>query len=75
MKTYKEVEIRHPVVDEVTCDVCSNVIEGDSEEYVSVDFLAGFGNVFGDGNNIQCDVCMKCLLEKLGPYCRVSNID
>lgn len=65
------------------CDVCGKEylrgngveVKDDLEiqEFLRVDFVGGYGSVFGDGVHVQCDICQKCLMELLGHFCRLDG--
>jgi len=62
-------------VTELRCDRCSRAaLNGESEfdEFTSIDFTAGYGSVFGDGDTVAVDLCQHCLQETLGAWLRVS---
>lgn len=59
---------------QIRCDRCGRLADlGDFEfqEFASIDFTAGYGTIFGDGNDVQVDLCQHCLKETLGPWLRV----
>ena len=31
------------------------------QEFHHIDFVGGYGSVFGDGNRVRCDICQHCL--------------
>lgn len=54
-----------------TCGRCGRRAEvGDSEfqEFLSVDRVAGFGSVFGDGELIRLDLCQHCVKIVVGQW-------
>ena len=64
----------------VICDICKkeyslseergNVDILETQEFHYVRFTGGYGSVFGDCNEIECDICQHCLKELIGKYCR-----
>lgn len=71
----KDVRLE-PFTKQIRCDRCGHISElGDAEfgEMVCVDFRAGYGSIFGDGNDIQVDLCQHCLKVTLGHWLRVSE--
>lgn len=63
-------------VKQICCDHCGRQAElGDPEfhEFVSVDLKAGYASIFGDGNDVQIDLCQHCLKTLLGPWLRVND--
>ncbi len=62
-------------VKQIRCDRCerlSELGETEFEEFVSVDHKAGYASVFGDGNQVQIDLCQHCVKELLGQWLRVA---
>lgn len=73
MIEYKPVVTSKPAA--CLCDRCGRrTEEGDMDwpERLSIDFVAGYASVFGDGNRVQLDLCQHCLREVLGEWLRVS---
>jgi hypothetical protein len=73
MIEYKPVVVSKPAA--CICDRCGRRIEdGDSEwvERLSVDFVAGYDSVFGDGNRVQLGLCQQCVRDALGAWLHVS---
>ncbi len=57
------------------CDRCGREAEdGESEffEFTSIDYMAGYGSILGDQNQVEIDLCQHCLKETLGPWLRVT---
>lgn len=56
-------------VSEIICDRCGfsctpeNVVEW--QEFYPIRFTGGYGSVFGDGEEVNADLCQKCLYEIL----------
>lgn len=63
-------------IESVVCDVCgkSYQYEGgdymEAQEFTHIKFTGGFGSVFGDMSTFECDICQRCLKEKLGKWIR-----
>jgi len=52
-----------PFTKQLRCDRCGRLSElGEAEfhEFVSIDLKAGYGSIFGDGNDVQVDLCQHC---------------
>jgi len=67
-----------PFTKQIRCDRCGRLAElGEVEfhEAISIESKAGYGSIFGDGNDVQVDLCQHCLKTTLGPWLRVSNQD
>lgn len=63
-------------VKQIRCDRCGLLAElGEAEfqEFVSIELKAGYASIFGDGNDVQVDLCQQCLKASLGAWLRVSN--
>lgn len=63
------------VVHGFCCDRCGSEAgrqEAAFQEFASIDQVAGYGSVFGDGNRIQLELCPTCLKELVGAWIRVS---
>lgn len=78
MITYKEIATS--VADDIICDICGkkyNVLEDDFEaqEFHHINFIGGYDSVFGDGNQVTCDICQHCLKEILGKYLKTRERD
>ncbi|EJD6412119.1 hypothetical protein I5F07_19920 [Proteus vulgaris] len=61
-----------------SCDRCNCHAEKDDSEFnefLSIDRLAGFGSVFGDGNRLTLDLCQHCVKSLLNPWLSVSESD
>jgi hypothetical protein len=66
----------HPVLHELTCDRCGvRHAHPGSEffEFTSIAYRAGYGSIFGDGNQVEVDLCQSCLKDTLGPWLRVEE--
>ena len=68
MITYEHIEVFE--IRSVVCDICQKEFESDMElqEFHYIDFIGGYGSVFGDGSCIRCDICQYCLKELIGKY-------
>lgn len=63
-------------VKQIRCDSCARLSElGEAEfqEFVRIELKAGYASIFGDGNDVQIDLCQHCLKISLGPWLRVSD--
>ena len=65
-------------VKQVRCDRCDRLAEIDDtdcefHEFASIDYKAGYGSIFGDGNQVQIDLCQHCLKETLGAWLRIKD--
>lgn len=72
----KNIEFRKgeiPCLVSVTCDKCKKIYDDQLElqEFLCIDTIAGYGSVFGDGFDVELDLCQYCVKEILGPYLRI----
>lgn len=71
----------------VQCDKCKKeflIRDGNDEsveediyeiqEFHFIDFIGGYASVFGDGNNVKCDLCQKCLYKLISRYMRIERV-
>lgn len=64
------------VVHQLVCDRCGKEAarnESEFHEMTSIDFKAGYGSIFGDGNRVEIDLCQHCLRDTLGTWLRVKD--
>jgi hypothetical protein len=70
----KKTVRREKCVLSVTCDKCKKEISPDNvvemQEVFHIRFTGGYGSVFGDESQVECDLCQHCLKELIGPYYR-----
>ncbi len=59
------------------CDLCGKELSCDGnyeyQEALHIDFVGGYGSVFGDGTKVECDLCQNCLQDLIKDFCRVST--
>jgi hypothetical protein len=65
---------KYDVVEKI-CDKCGRKAHFNEDvfEYQEFQFYyisGGYGSVFGDPANLECDLCQHCVKELLGPYLR-----
>jgi len=77
MIKYKKVKKVLNVKKSIICDCCGHEYNNDDvleiQEFLTIDFVGGYGSVFGDMRHITCDLCQRCLFEIISPYMRVEN--
>lgn len=64
------------VVHSLCCDRCGSEArrdEAEFQEFVSIDLVAGYGSVFGDGNSVQLDLCAVCIQVLASKWIRVTQ--
>jgi hypothetical protein len=58
------------------CDRCKKVIPPDdiieNQELCVLSFTGGYGSVFGDEADVECEICQNCLKEIIGGFCRIN---
>jgi len=71
----KTVEVEKKTLKSVVCDCCkvefSEVM--DIQEFLYIDFVGGYGSIFGDGDNVTAEICQACVKSKLGEFLRISE--
>ena len=64
--------VEQVVVTEIVCDRCERAFEAEDvfelQEFVHVRIEGGFTSIFGDGAQLTCDLCQRCVREVLGPF-------
>lgn len=75
MKTYTPVAVNQ--VDCLICDRCKTpyTCRVEMGEFLCIDTQAGYASVFGDGNQVQLDLCQYCQMEVLGDWIRITPED
>ena len=75
----KELKTVTQIVDvALKCDRCKKQYTSNDYEYgdfLRIDFSAGYASAFGDGNQVQCDLCSACLYEMISTFSRVEYND
>ena len=76
MKWYKKEIQEQLTIVALTCDRCDVHCSAVSDqvfeyqEFVHIFISGGYGSIFGDGANLECDLCQRCAKELFGPYLR-----
>ena len=81
MITYKKQTIEQEIPDKLVCDKCKKEFDCDNEsgdyieiqEFHHINFIAGYGSVFGDGWKIRMDICQRCLYEMIKDFVKYEN--
>jgi hypothetical protein len=79
MIEYEIEDVEKCVPKRVTCDVCKKIFDYEKDimevqEFTLIDFIAGYGSIFGDMSRVKCEICQDCLKEKLGEFLRIEEI-
>lgn len=71
MILYKTKMVECQSFDKFFCDRCKKEITDniDLQEIYSIRFTGGYGSVFGDEEDVSCDLCQDCLKELIGDFC------
>ncbi len=73
MIIYKTEMIEKQQLDKFICDRCKKEIDIDDvlelQEAYSIRFTGGPNSVFGDMNNVSCDLCQQCIKDLIGDFC------
>ena len=78
MIEYMTELVERKAVKSFACDKCGKKYKPDSEdifelqETYSIRFTGGYSSVFGDMNEISCDLCQHCLKELIGDFCKYN---
>ena len=79
MIKYKEIEkkVIKKEVEYIECDKCHQKFNPmdtfEFQEIQTIWFTGGYGSVFGDESEIQCNLCQNCLKDLIGKYCRILD--
>lgn len=74
MRKYEMVMVESRELVGWKCDVCGMDLLNDdmeAQEALSYTNIGGYSSIFGDGSEIQLDICQYCLQDKLGQYLRI----
>jgi len=69
-------KVERTIALKIKCDICGkeySLLTDDNleaQEFVYIEFEAGYGTIFEDGENYELHMCQHCLKEKLGKYLR-----
>lgn len=68
MKHYEPITRTENEIIAITCDACGRYFQDQAElqAFVHIAKTGSYGNIFGDGVEISCDLCQHCLKERLG---------
>lgn len=65
------------LVEATPCRRCQRDLSDieEHQESMHIQFRAGYGSVFGDGNVVTSTLCQYCVQEVLGPYLLILDDD
>jgi len=74
MIEYTEETITQKIPVKYFCDKCKKEITNfmEIQEMYFIKFQGGYDSVFGDGVEVECEICQDCLKEMIGEFCRVK---
>ena len=73
MIRYKSVTKTVEEIISVKCDRCGkeyDALDFEAQEFHHIKFTGGYASIFGDGTEVECDLCQYCLHEMIGDICR-----
>ena len=78
MRKTKTIKRNIEVLESIICDKCGKEYFEDidifeMQEFLSINFTGGYSSVFGDMNQVECDICQSCLKSMIIGFCRISN--
>jgi len=75
MIKYEIQKFEEKVPHKIICDVCGKEIEMtiEEQEVLYINFIGGYGSVFGDGSEVKAEICQDCVKKLLGKYLRIDE--
>jgi hypothetical protein len=73
MIKYKSITKPVEEIISVKCDKCKkeyDVNDFETQEFHHIKFTGGYCSVFGDGTEVECDICQHCLHHMIANICR-----
>lgn len=65
MRHYKTVAVEEEQLTHIECDACGRKISTDDfielQEMCHINFIGGYGSIFGDNVEVDLDICQYCL--------------
>lgn len=71
MLEIEEKSVIETFVAAFVCNKCKRRIDAEDLEFqeaLSVRLVGGYSSIFGDGAEVEIDLCQECLKEVLGPW-------
>ena len=66
----------------IQCDICKKEYSNEDwkdefeiQEFLFIKFIGGYASSFGDGIEVECDICQHCLYEMISEYARMIDKD
>lgn len=76
MIRYKGVTKTIEEIAGVQCDRCRKEYDApdfETQEFLHIKFTGGYASIFGDGVEVECDLCQHCLHKMIGEICRLKE--
>lgn len=78
MKIFEDIMEQRKILIAYKCDMCRRTYDinddvFEAQEFLHIDFTAGYASVFGDMNTVKADICQHCLKEVLGHVLRIEE--
>ena len=73
------MEVKVTELDSITCDKCGKTYSAEDDrdevqEFHYIDFVGGYGSVFGDGTKVECEICQYCLKKMIEKFMRTEEV-
>lgn len=72
-----EVKVEELEVASMQCDRCKKDYDVSDyyeiQEFIHIYRTGGYGSVFGDTCQVECDICQHCLKKMIGKHCRIKE--
>ena len=75
MKHIKNVIKHVDILEKYTCDCCAMQIFHDDleeREMLHINYIGGYASIFGDGAEINLDLCQHCAKIRLGDILKIT---
>jgi hypothetical protein len=70
------ITVNKEIIESYICDKCKREYKDDDifevQEFHHIQFTGGYGSVFGDSSNVECDLCQYCLYELIGLFADIK---
>jgi hypothetical protein len=75
MKVHRKKKVTKEELIAIVCDACKVSYDDtvEMQEFLSFKNTGGYGSIFGDGYNIEIDLCQQCQKSLLGNYLRITR--
>lgn len=75
MKITTKIQTEYDQTIALKCDICGKTYDDifEIQEFLLIDFVGGYGSIFGDGDTVECEICQYCLKDIIGKICRIKG--